>query len=68
MVFTQLLSLSWPTVHWEGRRVFGRVGVMNIVKLGTRLEIIDIDKYIFRILHCYDHHTTSVSVKKIFSK
>ena len=29
---------------------------MNIVKLGTRLEIIDIDKYIFRILHCSDHH------------
>ena len=51
----------------EGQRVFGRVGVMNIVKLGTRLEIIDIDKYIFRILHFYDHHTTSVSVKKIFS-
>lgn len=28
---------------------------MNIVKLGTRLENIDIDKYIFKILHFYDH-------------
>ena len=30
---------------------------MNIVRLGTRLEKIDIDKYIFKILQCYDHTT-----------